>query len=182
MSKSRIIGLLILTAYLAIFSSLTSNPSLVSFLDLLTGILVITMAVVVYKLFRSKLRLLTNLYFFVKSIDGLSLVLAGFFVLTTGDVTNPLREAIWKYNVLLFSSGFLLFTYLLYKTNVVPKIISIWGIAGSALMFSGNLINLTSSALPVPEYFYQLPVIINELFLALWLIVKGFDKKEFEMG
>jgi len=73
---------------------------------------------------------------------------------------------------LFFSLGALFFYYLLYKTQLVPRFISIWGFIGAALILGWNLFDLFGIDAGMV---LALPIILNEIFLAIWLIIKGFD-------
>ena len=73
---------------------------------------------------------------------------------------------------LTFSLGALIFYYLLYKSKLVPRWISIWGVIGATLILTWNLLDLFGISAGM---ILALPIIVNEIFLAIWLIVKGFN-------
>jgi len=76
-----------------------------------------------------------------------------------------------------FSLGALLLYSLLYRSNLIPRFISVWGLIGVALILTLNLL-LTSNLLAVnvsTGLIFALPIMTNEIFLAIWLIVKGFN-------
>jgi hypothetical protein len=64
---------------------------------------------------------------------------------------------------------------LLYRSRLVPRFISVWGLVAIALLIVGNLLAVDVTAGFQPAALLYLPIALNELFLALWLIVKGFD-------
>ena len=72
---------------------------------------------------------------------------------------------------LFFSLGTLLFYNLLYKSKIIPGFISAWGFIGGVLILilifikPGMIVNIV----------FVLPIILNEIFLGIWLIVKGFN-------
>lgn len=77
---------------------------------------------------------------------------------------------------LFFSVGALLLYAALYQARLLPRFISIWGLAAAVFILINNLlltfqveIGLTISLILV------LPIITNEVFLGVWLIVKGFN-------
>lgn len=73
-----------------------------------------------------------------------------------------------------FSLGALLLYASLYRTKLVPRFISVWGLIAVALMLPWNLVasfGVTFEA----EMILVLPMILNEVFLGIWLIVKGFS-------
>lgn len=71
---------------------------------------------------------------------------------------------------LFFSIGALLLYFSLYRTKLVPRYISVWGIAAVGLLLALNLFGTQ----PILAMFLALPIIMNEIYLGIWLIVKGF--------
>jgi Domain of unknown function (DUF4386) len=74
----------------------------------------------------------------------------------------------------------LILGYLMWKTRLVPRVLSILGLigdpallaAGLAVLFGGTVATIWSIAqivATVPEFFW-------ELSLGLWLLIKGFDQ------
>ena len=61
--------------------------------------------------------------------------------------------------------GALLFYYLLYQSKLLPRFI------GAVLMLTANLLSVGASIMMI----FVLPLILNEIFLAGWLIVKRFN-------
>jgi hypothetical protein len=77
--------------------------------------------------------------------------------------------------VFAFSAGALLYYDLLYRTRLVPRWLSGWGTAGALLMMAACLSALFSDR-PVTGYtILILPIAVQELVLAGWLLVKGFN-------
>jgi hypothetical protein len=64
---------------------------------------------------------------------------------------------------------------LLYRSRLVPRFISAWGLVAVALLTVANLLAVDVTARFQPLALLYLPIALNELFLAFWLIVKGFD-------
>lgn len=75
---------------------------------------------------------------------------------------------------IVFSIAAFILYYLLYQSVLVPRFISIWGFIGVVLMLAWNLVELFGIEVPA-GMLLALPIILNELFLAIWLIVKGFN-------
>lgn len=76
---------------------------------------------------------------------------------------------------IFFSLGALLFYYLLYQSKLLPRFISVWGLIGVALILTLNLLSLNLEIGISIGLIFALPMILNEIFLGIWLIVKGFD-------
>ncbi|HKJ41597.1 MAG TPA: DUF4386 domain-containing protein [Sunxiuqinia sp.] len=72
---------------------------------------------------------------------------------------------------IFFSFGAILFYFLLYKTRLIPRFISIWGFIGVL----GILILALTEISGLLVMTFVLPVILNEIFLGVWLITKGFN-------
>jgi len=67
----------------------------------------------------------------------------------------------------------MIFYYLLYQSKLIPRWISVWGGIAAILLILVNLLEVAGiiSGLMI----LKLPIILNELVLALWLIFKGFN-------
>ena len=78
--------------------------------------------------------------------------------------------------IIVFTLGALMFYYLLYKSNLIPRFISIWGFIAAILLLTGALLGILGlfPLLKVMSFFGP-PIAINEMVLAVWLIVKGFN-------
>jgi len=77
-----------------------------------------------------------------------------------------------------FSLGALLFYYLLYRSKLIPRFISVWGLIGVALILALNLLDISFGI----GMLLALPIISNEIFLGIWLIVKGFNPSAIASG
>lgn len=75
---------------------------------------------------------------------------------------------------IFFSLGALLLYTLLYQSRLVPRFISVWGLIAVAAVFTWNLLELLGLSISAGIVF-GLPIILNELFLGVWLIVRGFN-------
>jgi hypothetical protein len=75
---------------------------------------------------------------------------------------------------IFFGLAALLLYYLLYQSRIVPRFIPVWGIVGVALVLTWNLLEMFGISISAGIIF-GLVIILNELFLAIWLIAKGFS-------
>ena len=75
---------------------------------------------------------------------------------------------------IIFGLTALPFYYLLYRSRLVPVFISVWGLIAAVSILAWNLLEMVGLHISVGMIF-ALPIILNEIFLGLWLIVKGFD-------
>jgi Domain of unknown function (DUF4386) len=83
-----------------------------------------------------------------------------------------------------FCSGAFLFYSLLFKSQLVPKWLAVWGLTGTALLAVGTLLGLFEwgifKTMPLMQgmvYFAPL-IALNEFVLSCWLIVKGFHVRD----
>ncbi|HYQ55969.1 MAG TPA: DUF4386 domain-containing protein [Draconibacterium sp.] len=70
---------------------------------------------------------------------------------------------------LFFCGGALIFYTILFKYRLLPRFISIWGWTGVLLILYLNVYQSQGEAAMI----YALPIILNEIFLGIWLILKG---------
>lgn len=81
--------------------------------------------------------------------------------------------------VIVFTLGGLIFYSALYKSKLVPRFISAWGFLAAALLLVGMvlvMVELNTGPLgDIWELIFAAPIAVNEMVLALWLIIKGFN-------
>jgi hypothetical protein len=76
---------------------------------------------------------------------------------------------------IVFGVSAVILGYLLIRSRIVPLWLSGWGLIGGALLFVSGALNLNGISVPVWEAILTLPIAIQEMVLALWLIVRGFS-------
>ena len=99
-------------------------------------------------------------------------------LLEVHDLTNLLGSMI------IFSLTALILNYSLYQSKLVPGFISIWGLIGAPLMLTAGLLGMFGLFSPFStiSIFLALPLALNEMVLAVWLIVKGFNSSAIDSG
>ena len=70
----------------------------------------------------------------------------------------------------------LLLCYTLYKATLVPRWLAVWGLVGYAIILVGMVSELMGSGLGLVS---SLPGGLWEVFMGVWLIVKGFNASAF---
>nr|WP_208414593.1 DUF4386 domain-containing protein [Paenibacillus castaneae] len=72
----------------------------------------------------------------------------------------------------------MMYSYIFYQSKLVPRFISLLGMTGATLVFIAALLEMFGvfSQLSVWGALLSLPVAANEMILAVWLIVKGFNR------
>ena len=77
--------------------------------------------------------------------------------------------------VFAFSVGALMYYKLFYQSGLIPRWLSGWGIVAALLMTTASLLALFRNN-PVTGYtLLILPIFVQEMVLAVWLLVKGFS-------
>jgi hypothetical protein len=71
-----------------------------------------------------------------------------------------------------------MFYYLLYQSKLIPRWLSVWGFIG-AILFPVAWLSLFGPTISGP---FLLPLVVNEVVLAVWLIVKGFSPSAIASG
>ena len=66
----------------------------------------------------------------------------------------------------------LMLCYTLYKAKLLPRWLAVWGLIGYAVIFCGMLSEIMGSGLGLAS---SLPGGLWEIFVGLWLVVKGFN-------
>jgi hypothetical protein len=86
--------------------------------------------------------------------------------------------------ILALSIGGLMFYFLLYQTKLVPRWLSSCGLVGTILTISASLL-LMFRLIEIMSTNYlvlNLPMALQEMVLAIWLIVKGFNLSAIASG
>lgn len=76
---------------------------------------------------------------------------------------------------IVFPLGALMFYAVLYRSRLVPRWLSAWGLVGIALHFGEGLLTMFGVLPAGAETIAALPIALQEMVLAVWLIVKGFS-------
>jgi hypothetical protein len=74
------------------------------------------------------------------------------------------------------SLGALLLYSILYQSKLLPRFIAVWGLIGAILILLLNLLITFNVELGSTAMIFALPMILNEIFLGIWLIFKGFNQ------
>lgn len=97
-----------------------------------------------------------------------------------GDALLGVRQESVLAGVFAFALGALMYYCVFYRSRLIPRWLSGWGIAGVILMLVACLSALFTRN-PVTSYtIYILPIAVQEMVLAVWLIAKGFSSSTFQ--
>ena len=169
-----IVGALILIAYGVLGSSILESKIIGMLFEVISGIAVIGIAVIMFPFLKPYNKKVTQGYLFCKSVEGALMIVAGILLLFFSILIVEIRDWIYVGHAYIFILSALMFYYLLYKSKIIPRFISIWGIIALPFLLIVNLLEITGNSPALSTLFY-LPIVSNEVFLALWLIVKGFN-------
>ena len=74
--------------------------------------------------------------------------------------------------------GSLTLNSVLYQSGLVPRWLSLWGIVGAVLLISYGLLGIfgVDTALGSPYMLLAMPIALQEMVFAVWLIARGFNR------
>lgn len=73
---------------------------------------------------------------------------------------------------IFFNLGALLFYLVVYQARLLPRFVPIWGFVGVALVLAWNVLEMFGIHAGI---YLAIPIILNEILVGIWLIVKGFN-------
>ena len=85
---------------------------------------------------------------------------------------------------IVFNLGALLFYYLLFRSRLIPRLLSAWGFVAALMWLTGVLL-VMFGVMDDPSVIYTVsfvPMFAQEMVMALWLIVKGFNTSALTPG
>ncbi len=97
---------------------------------------------------------------------------------TLGDVLKLGRDLANHVGMMLATGlGNLILFYIFYKTKLIPRWLSSWGLIGNALAMLASFLILFRLIDVITPHFIVLtiPLVLQEIGLAIWLIAKGFN-------
>jgi len=82
--------------------------------------------------------------------------------------------------VIAFCLGAAMYYYVMYRSKLIPSWLSIWGLAGLALLFSMTMLIAFGERISGPsgmQVLLAIPLALQEIVLGVWLITKGFNQQ-----
>jgi hypothetical protein len=181
--------------YLNIVSRNGTQLNLGVLLELINGIAYVGIAVLMFPLLKKRYESMALGYVGFRIIEFVMQVLASISLLSLLTLSNEFVRAealqasyyqvlgellltgrYWAFQMvsITFGLGALLFYSMLYQSKLIPRFISVWGFVGAVMVLANTLFDMFGLNL---GYLGNLGLImlLNELFLGVWLIVKGFD-------
>ena len=96
---------------------------------------------------------------------------------TLGAVLQAERYWVFRLIYILNGVASLMFCYLLYKSKLVPRFLSVWGLIGGAVILIGTSVDMLGH-IDVNQgagMMVVIPLGLFEFILPIWLFVKGFN-------
>jgi hypothetical protein len=164
-------------------------------LELINGFAYLGIAVLMFTIFKHRyeglalgyvgLRIVEFIMQFASDISLLALLAVSENFLSAGGLdassaqtlgTLLLAERFWAFQMLnlVFSISALVFYFMFYQTNLIPRFFAIWGLLGATLVLANSLLDMFGISLGIIGNLGIL-MLLNELVLGIWLIVKGFN-------
>ena len=172
-----VVGVLILAAYGVLASLFTESLPIVLLFELISGAAVIAISVLMFPLLKPLNKRITLGYLTAKVIEGGLMIIAGILLLSSSSLLLGIRDFIHVSHAYFFILASMVFYYLLYQSKLLSRFISVWGVIALISLLIGNLLEIAGNTHPMIKLFYPL-IMLNEVFMAIWLITKGFNLSE----
>ena len=88
--------------------------------------------------------------------------------------TTFIQTNLYAYHIAMLTLGIagLMLCYSFYKTKLLPRLLSVWGLVGYATILSGSMLEILGFDLHSID---TIPGGLWEVFIGVWLIAKGFN-------
>ena len=166
-------------------------------LQLVMGVAVVSIAVVIYPVLRRGTERLAMGYVVARVLEAVVYIVGGAGLLALITVSEKyvaaddpgafaaagrliMAQRDWAGHAVLdaavFSVGALVLNAAFFLSRLVPRWLSLWGLVGAAAyLIAGLLVMYGLEPLSTPQVVLEAPLGLQEIALALWLIIKGFD-------
>lgn len=97
------------------------------------------------------------------------------YMQSLGNIFVSGNDSIGNFLVIIFSLDALILYYLLYRSKLIPRWISVWGLVAILMHFATtfllmfHIIDLGTASI------INMPILFQEMVMAVWLIIKGFN-------
>jgi len=178
--------------YLTLVSASRVQVTLGALLEFVNGIAYLGIAMLVFPILKQRFESLALWYVGFRIIEFVMQTLADISPLSLLTVSEEFVRAgasdvasfqaagavllagrFWAFQMVSITFGLsaLLFYSMLYRTRLVPRFISVWGLLGAAVVLANTMFDMFGISVPN----LGVLMLLNELFLGVWLIVKGFN-------
>lgn len=161
--------------------------------ELITGVTIIALAALFYHLFSGKYKVLAMVGFGFWITEAITLMFSKVFTFGLWDLSqkfvdggSPVDSSYLLLGDVLFNAGIygyvihmvffclggIIWYTLLYKEGLLPKLISVWSLIGIGFISIDTLLEVYDPSLT--QIWLLIPYAPFELFIGIWLTVKGF--------
>jgi hypothetical protein len=180
--------------YLVTMSASETQVQIALLIELVWVLAVVGIPVVLFPILKKYDEALALGFYSLRFIEAISTVVSGIGLLallavsqefaqagapnashyqSLGNLLLSVREASFLIGSgLVWSLSALVLNYILFQTRLVPRWLSGWGLVGAALSLITYFLQVFS--IHLTEFMF-LPIALQEMVFAVWLIVKGFD-------
>lgn len=189
------------TDYLTRVSAHTNQVAAGAFLELIAAFTSVGIAISLYPVLKERnaglalgsvvFRTLEAAFYMVAVVSLLSLLTLGqqftaagvadrTSLQAVGDSLLSVRDHATLLGVFAFSLGAFMYYYLFFQLRLIPRWLSGWGIVAIILMMAACVLALFSNNSVTGYVLLILPILVQEMVLAVWLIAKGFSPSAIE--
>lgn len=183
--------------YLVLMAENASSVRIALFADYVMAACVLTVAVVIFPVLKIENETLAMGYLAARTVEGAALALAGVawlalvsvggefvavgmpegvYLQSMGDMLTDVSTIVFNLGAeIAFSISALILNYVFLRANLVPRFISIWGFVAGFLMLVLGAMKVLGLSVSDIEIAFTVPIALNEMVLAVWLIAKGFN-------
>jgi hypothetical protein len=96
----------------------------------------------------------------------------------SGTLLLAVKDSAGMLSVIAFTLGALMYYYVLFQSKLIPRWLSGWGLVAAVSSLACILLTIFGQLVPFSTVFIllQLPIGLQEMVLAVWLIAKGFNQ------
>jgi len=180
---------------LGLVAANSSQLSGVAFFNLMMGILLVAMTVFLYPILRKDSKelamgmvlfrgALEGTWYFMSTLGFLTLVALGNEYIATGadsaalqsmgNVLNQFQNGLAAIGPIFFLIGATCLYISFYRTRLIPRWLTVWGFIGVVCSLASALL-LFFHIETGYEFYLEMVLAPQEIVMAVWLIVKGFN-------
>ena len=180
---------------LGLVAANSSRLTVAAFFTLMMGISLVAMTVFLYPIFRKDSKelamgmilfrgALEGTWYFMAALGFLALVALGNEYIATGadsaalqsmgNVLYQFQDLLAPVNSIIFLIGTTCLYLSFYRTRLIPRWLSIWGLIGVVSSMAAALLHLFHIDTGY-EFYMEMVLAPQEMVMAVWLIVKGFN-------
>lgn len=171
--------------------------TLTAFFTLLMGVSLSAMTVFLYPIFRKDSEelaatmllfrgALEGAYYFIAVLAMLTMAALGVEYVASGADSAALHSmgnVVYQFTkfsghagTFLFLIGAVALYISFYRTRLIPRWLSIWGLVGAVPFWLNAALHVLNVDIGGIGIYIEMPLAIQEIVMGLWLVIKGFDQ------